>query len=238
LVPRDAFVPALLVGVARRLTMRPGRVGALPRSSERAPRPAGDLLRVRMYFDGRKPTRTTDREARVSTEASSVVEVLKNSPVGTIDFKVDVVSVNKDQMAAVAAAIEKQDIAVEVAATGPKLGAAYSSYVSRKWGADEKKLIGKITLGDASVAKSAVGKAAIFHESVHALMDVKGLKISMHNDEVVAYLADALYLMKTSAAISGGEAEMAIYNAAFKIITTHKMQTKLVLEVDGLRCAA
>ncbi len=171
----------------------------------------------------------------MSTE-SNVVEVLKNSPVGTISFKIDTVTVNKDQMAAVAAAIEKQDIAVEVANTGPQLGAAYSSFVSRKWDAGEKKLIGKITLGDATVATSAVGKASIFHESVHALMDVKGLKVSMHNDEVVAYLADALYLKKTSTGISGGQLEMAIYNAAFQIINTHKMLTKLGVTLKWTDC--
>ena len=169
---------------------------------------------------------------------SSVVEVLKNSTVGSINFKIDVVSVNREQMAAVAAAIEKQDIAVEVAGTGPQLGAAYSSFVSRRWGAGEKKLIGKITLGNANVAKSAMGKASIFHESVHALMDVKGLKVSMHNDEVVAYLADALYLLMTSTRITSGQAEMAIYNAAFNIIAAHKMQTKVGVMLKWTDCDA
>jgi hypothetical protein len=171
----------------------------------------------------------------MSTE-SSVADVLKNAPVGTINFKVDIVTVNKDQMAAVAAAVEKGDIAVEVANTGAQLGAAYSSFVSRKWGAGEKKLIGRITLGDATVATSSVGKASIFHESVHALMDVKGHKVSMHNDEVVAYLADALYLKKTSTGVSGGKLEMAIYNAAFQIINTHKMQTKLGVMLSWTDC--
>lgn len=169
---------------------------------------------------------------------SDVADVLKKSPVDRINFRIDLVSVNKSQMAAVAAAIEKQDIAVEVASTGPQLGAAYSSFVSRKWGEGEKKLIGKITLGSADVATSAVGKASIFHESVHALMDVKSLKVSMHNDEVVAYLADALYLKKTSTGISGGKLEMAIYNAAFGIIAAHKMLTKPSVSLKWTDCDA
>ena len=169
---------------------------------------------------------------------TSVAEVLKNTPVGSINFKVGVVWVNNLQMEAVAAAIEKKDIAVEAGPTGPQLGAAYSSFVSRKWAAGEKKLIGKLTLGSSEVVKTAMGKASIFHESVHALMDVKCLKVSMHNDEVVAYLADALYLKKTSTSVSGGKLEMAIYNAAFDIITAHKMLTKQCVTLKWTDCDA
>lgn len=169
---------------------------------------------------------------------SSVAGILRNSPVGNIHFKVDTIVVNKTQMEAVAAAIEKQDVAVEVASTGPQLGAAYSSFVSRKWATGEKKLIGKITLGGADVVTSAVGKAAIFHESVHALIDVKGLKVSMDNDEVIAYLADAMYLKKTSTNISGGKLEMAIYKAAFQIIDAHKMLAKLGVTLKWAHCDA
>ena len=52
-------------------------------------------------------------------------------------------------------------------------------------------------------------------------------KISMHNDEVIAYLADAMYLKKTTTSISGGPLEKAIYSAAFAIIHAHQMLTKL-----------
>lgn len=174
---------------------------------------------------------------------SDVADVLRKSPVGTISFKVDTVVVNKDQMEAVAKAIESKDIAIEVADTGPQLGAAYSSFVSRtKWGAGEKKIIGRITLGKGNVASSAIGKANIFHESVHALIDVKGIKVSMHEDEIIAYLADAMYLKKSLTNISGGKTEMAIYNAAFAILTQHKMLTKLGValkwsDCEGLRAA-
>ncbi len=167
---------------------------------------------------------------------SSVAAVLRNTPVGQISFKVDTIVINKDQMEAVAAAIEKEDIAVEVASTGPQLGAAYSSFVSRRWNSGEKKIIGKITLSDEKVVNSAVGKSSIFHESVHALVDVKGLKVSMHDDEVIAYLADAMYLKKTATSVSGGKLEMAIYNSAFQIIHTHKMTTKLGVALKWKDC--
>jgi hypothetical protein len=173
------------------------------------------------------------------TMESNVADVLRKAPVGTISFKIDTVAVNKDQMEAVAKAIESKDIAVEVASTGPQLGAAYSSFVSRtKWGAGEKKIIGRITLGKADLATSAIGKSSIFHECVHALIDVKGLKVSMHEDEIVAYLADAMYLKKTATGISGGKTEMAIYNAAFGIIAQHKMLTKLGVALKWSDCDA
>src|SRR5207244_410319 len=103
--------------------------------------------------------------------------------------------------------------------TGPQLGAAYSSFLGRRFAAGEKKLIGQINLGSASVVQTALGKAAIFHESVHALMDVKGIKPpTMQDDEVVAYLADALYLKANHTNVSGGTLEMAIYKAAFAMV--------------------
>ena len=90
---------------------------------------------------------------------------------------------------------------------------------------------------------SALGRASIFHESVHALKDVKGWKVpSMQDEEVVAYLADALYLRANHTSISGGALEMAIYKAAFAIVDARKMlATHAVLlkwsDCDALRTA-
>lgn len=169
---------------------------------------------------------------------SSVASILRNQPVGRINFKVEGIAINKERMESVAKAIERQDIAIEIASAGPQLGAAYSSFVSRKWAAGEKKLIGKMTLGGADVVKTSLGKAAVFHESVHALMDVDPpvSKISMHNDEVVAYLADAMYLKRTSTSISGGALEKAIYSAAFAVIDAHHMLTKLGVALKWSDC--
>ena len=180
------------------------------------------------------------REDTAMSLESSVANVLRDQPVGRINFKVEGIAINKERMESVAKTIENQDISVEIASTGPQLGAAYSSFVSRRWAAGEKKLIGKMTLGSADVVKTSLGKAAIFHESVHALMDVNPPqpKISMHNDEVIAYLADAMYLKKSTTSISGGPLEKAIYSAAFKIIDAHQMLTKLGVNLKWTDCDA
>jgi hypothetical protein len=161
----------------------------------------------------------------MSTE-SDVAKVLRSDPVGRISFKIGSIAVNKAEMELVAKAIEAGDVAVEIASTGPQLGAAYSSFTGRKWAANEKKIIGKITLSSDSEVRTALGKASIFHESVHALMDVKGTKIGMQQDEVVAYLADAMYLRANKTTISGGMLEMAVFNAAFAIVDSRKMLAK------------
>lgn len=173
---------------------------------------------------------------------SDVAAVLRDDPAGRINFKIETISVDKTQMESVAKAIENDDVAVETGSTGPQLGAAYSSWKGRRWEKGEKKRIGTITLGSADVPKKAVGKASIFHESVHALMDVKDIKVAMDNDEVVAYLADAMYLKATQTSVSGGALEMAIYNAAFKIVEDKKLLAKpgVVLkwsDCDALRAA-
>lgn len=171
---------------------------------------------------------------------SSVASILRNSPVGRISFKVDNVTIDKPQMECVAKAIEKKDIAVEMGGSGDLLGAGYSSWKHRRLDPGEKKIIGKITLKDANVVKSVMGKAAVFHESVHALMDVKGIRVpSMHHDEVVAYLADAMYLKASKMiSVSGGVLEKAIYNAAFAIVDKHKMLNKLGVKVTWADCDA
>lgn len=157
---------------------------------------------------------------------SDVAGVLRKDPVGRISFKIDNIAVNKAQMDSVAKAIESRDIAIEVGSTGAQLGAAYSSFTARRVLPGEKKLIGKITLGSASVVNTPLGKAAIFHESVHALMDVKALKLGMHNDEVVAYVADAAYLRATRTSITGGPLEKAIFSAAFALVDGRNLLTK------------
>ena len=169
---------------------------------------------------------------------SDVAEILRNPPVNRISFKVENIAIDRTQMDLVAKAIEKEDISVAVGSSGPQLGAAYSSFVGRRFGPGEKKLIGSMTLGSGSV-RSAVGRAAIFHESVHALKDVKGWKTpSMQDEEVVAYLADAMYLRANHTTVSGGALEMAIYKAAFAIVDGRNMLTGLGVTLRWTDCDA
>lgn len=174
---------------------------------------------------------------------SDVAQILRAHPVNRISFKVENIAIDRTQMDLVAKAIDKQDISVAVGSSGPQLGAAYSSFVGRRYGPGEKKLIGSITLGSENVVRTALGKAAIFHESVHALKDVKGWKTpSMQDEEVVAYLADAMYLRANHTSISGGALEMAIYKAAFAIVDARDMLTRLGVvlrwtDCDALRAA-
>jgi hypothetical protein len=169
---------------------------------------------------------------------SDVASVLRNGPAGRISFKVENIVVDKAKMESVAKAIESQDIAIEVGTTGGQLGAAYSSFTGRRVQPGEKKLIGRITLGSANVVKTALGKAAIFHESVHALMDVQAHKLTMHNDEVVAYLADALYLRATKTNVGGGALEKAIFNAAFAIVDGRRMLARPGVKLTWRDCDA
>ncbi len=171
--------------------------------------------------------------------ASEVADVLRKDPSGRIHFKVDNILVNKKQMESVALAIEAGDIAIETEGTGGALGAAYSSYVSRRWTAGERKLIGKISLAGPNTVKNNVGRAAIFHESVHALMDVAAIKITMHNDEVVAYLADALYMKATKVNAGTNSAEdKKILQAARAVVDQHTMLERPGVTLTWQQCDA
>jgi len=72
---------------------------------------------------------------------------------------------------------------------------------------------------------------------------VKGWKVpTMQDEEVVAYLADAMYLRANHTSVTGGALEMAIYNATFAIVDARKMLMSLGVilrwtDCDALRAA-
>jgi hypothetical protein len=170
---------------------------------------------------------------------ADVAQVLRASPVNRISFKVENIAIDAGQMDLVAKAIDKGDISVGTGDTGSQLGAAYSSFVGRTFGAGEKKLIGSIKLGSEAAVRSAIGRAAIYHESVHALKDVKGWKVpTMQDEEVVAYLADAAYLRANKTSVSGGSLEMAIYTAAFAIVDGRDVLTRPGSVIRWSECGA
>ena len=168
---------------------------------------------------------------------SDVAAVLRKHPADSIAYSLDHIAVDKAQMEFVAKAIDKGDISVKITPTGDLLGAAYSSYKTRRTEAGQKKLIGEIALPSASVLNSPVGRAGIFHESVHALLDVRPHGISLHNgDEALAYIADAMYLKATNTRVQGDAAARAIYDAAFAIVDQHKMLTRRGVALNWTDC--
>ncbi|MEQ1759502.1 MAG: hypothetical protein ABL986_14370 [Vicinamibacterales bacterium] len=172
--------------------------------------------------------------------ASDCAKILRLEPASRIDYVIEGIVVNKSQMEKVAKAIDAGDVAIVPESTG-SLGAAYSSFASRtKWDPGERKIIGKISIdGGDEVVRRTIGKAAIFHESVHALVDVARLKMpSMQHDEVMAYIADAMYLRAMRTSISGGKLEMAIYDAAFAIVDARKMLTRAGTTLKWTECEA
>jgi hypothetical protein len=174
----------------------------------------------------------------MSLEASCAA-ILRNAPSDRVSIRIDVITVDKTQMEKVAKAIDSGDIAVEIGSSGSQLGASYSSWKGRRLDPGEKKLIGKITVGSNSVVSNVIGKAGVFHECVHALIDVAGIKVNMHNDEVIAYLADAMYLKASSmTSVGGGPLEKAIYAAAFKLIDDRKLMTMRGTQLSWSDCDA
>jgi hypothetical protein len=169
---------------------------------------------------------------------SDVASVLTKNPSGLISFSLDQVVINHARMALVAKAIETGDVAVRIGNTA-SLGAAYNSFTGRRPETGKKQLLGEIVLSQNAVLRSQIGRAGIFHESVHASFDVKPTKIDVRNgDEAVAYIADAMYLMAThaNANISGAAEDMAIYTAAFALIEKHKMLTKHAVALKWSDC--
>jgi hypothetical protein len=162
----------------------------------------------------------------MTLEPSAVAKVLRAPPVGQINFKVDKVDVNQRQLERVAKAIEGLEIEISVGGGLGSFGAAYTSWKGATWKPGETKYRGRIRVGNASVVDSAIGRSAIFHECVHALIDLADMKPSELQDEVAAYVADALYLRMTKTKpTSPDPLVMAIYTAAFGVVDGHKLVT-------------
>lgn len=154
--------------------------------------------------------------------SAEVTKILKTNPVNRIDFKIDLISVNQNQMIRVANAIDNNLIEVNLGSSGTNFAASYTSWKTRKQIAGQQKMVGKITISE-NALHTQIGKAAIFHECIHALMDVAGYKPGMRKDEAVAYLADALYMETLKIKVSQIGLVGALYNAANKLINSKNM---------------
>ena len=175
----------------------------------------------------------------MSLSPTAVAKVLRSPAVGQVNFKVDAIAVNQLQMESVAKAIEGNELKIEVGGTG-SMGAAYTSWKGAVWKTGETRYKGRITLDGPGVVDNAIGRAAIFHESVHALIDLKDLKPSELQDEVAAYLADALFMRANNQKIPAGNPPLvtAIYAAADAIIDKHKLTTKKGVTLSWKDCEA
>lgn len=155
---------------------------------------------------------------------SDVADVLRSPPVDQIRFTIETIAINKVEMEKVAKAIDADDILVVPGQAND--GPYYQTMKTMRIKPGEDKKIGKITVG-ARAPKSTIGRAAIFHESVHALMDVNGTSLNRHRHEAIAYLADAMYLSASNfpAKRLGVDAQgRAIFDAAYGLVKSQKMR--------------
>jgi hypothetical protein len=176
----------------------------------------------------------------MSLEAD-IAKVLVSTPVDRVNLKVESVTVDKKQMAKVSRAITEGRLAVRAGSSGPHLGASYTSWKTRREVPGQRRQIGEIKIEGSDTLERLLGRAAVFHESVHALMDLNDHKIpSMHDDEVVAYLAEALYLAHApeKANIGGHPKARAIYRAANAIIVGKGLMARKSQPLSWSDCAA
>lgn len=154
--------------------------------------------------------------------AMDVADVLRNASAHSVNFKVEDIAVTPTLMGQVAQQIERGAISVEIGNSGPNFGASYSSWKTRRVEPGQKKLTGKITVSRHALT-TKVGRAAIFHESVHALRDVMTYKMKMQQDEAVAYLSDAIYMATEKVTVTNTGLVGALYKAAYALIDAKGM---------------
>jgi len=167
---------------------------------------------------------TTPDERAAKATRESVAAILRSAPARCVNFTVEGISVNPVQMEKVAREIIQSSVVIRLGSSG-SFDASYTSWKTRRPKAGEARKTGRITIRQKALT-SAVGKAAIFHESVHALMDVAGYKPGMSKDEAVAYLADALFMNAQGASLTLTGPGKAIFQAASSLIASHNLLRK------------
>jgi len=163
--------------------------------------------------------------------APRIAKILRGPPVSSVSFSLDNNLINEAQMEKVAKAFLNDSIEIKIGPSGDNFEAAYTSWKTRR--KNPKKKIGRITISQNA------GKGAIFHESVHALKDINNYKLTMHEDEVFAYLAGALYnwALSDKKIIAKGETGL-IFKAANAIIDSKKMLSKPGTKLQWSDCDA
>jgi len=154
--------------------------------------------------------------------AFGVADVLRNPAASAVDFKVENVEVNPTLMGQVAQEIEKGSISVEIRSSGTRFAAHYSSLKTSRVEPGQRKLTGRISIGRQALT-SKMGRAAIFHECVHALRDVRHYGMGMQQDEAVAYLADAIYMAADKITVNRTGDAKGLYDAAYALIDAKGM---------------
>jgi hypothetical protein len=157
-----------------------------------------------------------------------VAAVFSDSQVKAIDFSLEKLTVNSHRLATVGLAIKEKRIKVEVTSTGIVLGAAYSPHPNR------------MTLSNADMLKSAVGRAGVLHEGVHGLVDLfKEHTLTVLQDEAAAYIAEVIYLRAWGRTVKSDHLETkAIYDAAWAIVDGRSMHATKRVKLKAQDCQA
>ena len=183
----------------------------------------------------------------------AVAAILRSDPVNLVNFQVENNIINKKLMELVAKAVIQGTVEIIIGDSGEDLDASYSSWKSRRKKIWEWNKVGEIEIKRQDVIS---GKAAVFHECVHALKDIRKYKMAApggkekHRDEAFAFLAETMFRMSLNLSLSI-ERRMpipkagkpgAVYAAATAIIDSKNMLTNpgTVLkwsDCDGLLAA-
>lgn len=151
-----------------------------------------------------------------------VADVFYNSPfIDRIDFHLEGIHISPQRLRAVGDAFRDGRIGIEFGNTGKLLSAAYTPGKNRR-----------MTLRDWDVVNNRKKHVDIFHEGVHALVDLFFCNVTDVQDETLAYIAEANYARVAS--INYGNLDsLPIYKTAFDLVDKHQMRLKTGVKLQA-----
>lgn len=123
---------------------------------------------------------------------SRIAAVLRSDSVNRVDFMIEKNLVNKTLMESVAVAIEQGTVKIKLGSSGDAYRASYTSWKKSRPSPETTGRTGQLTV-NVGALPTPQGQIDVFHESVHALKDMRNYQIDWHEDEALAFVADTVF---------------------------------------------
>ena len=211
----------------------------------------GTLARTRMPLPGIMKDIREGRRLLLSFEKTMtgheprIAAILRSDAAKRVDFSIEKNSVNPTLMESVAQAIERGSVQIALGESGDNFRASYTTWKGHRPTPETEGRTGQLVV-KLQYLPTHQGKVDVFHESVHALKDMRNYQINGDQDEALAYVADSIYWLAFNESLPKHQQtrfpptgdSKPIYDASAALIESKDMLAKPGVMLRWSDCAA